>query len=69
MNSKPLSVLLEEAFVQCRDMDASLAFYESLGFEVVGRLPATRIATGDVGVQLGDASGLLWGMCLIPLLG
>jgi peroxiredoxin len=25
MNSKPLSVLLEEAFVQCRDMDASLA--------------------------------------------
>lgn len=25
MNSKPLSELLEEAFVQCRDMDASLA--------------------------------------------
>jgi peroxiredoxin len=25
MNSKPLSDLLEEAFVQCRDMDASLA--------------------------------------------
>jgi peroxiredoxin len=25
MNSKPLSVLLEEAFVRCRDMDASLA--------------------------------------------
>jgi peroxiredoxin len=25
MNSKPLSQLLEEAFVQCRDMDASLA--------------------------------------------
>ncbi len=25
MNSKPLSVLLEEAFVECRDMDASLA--------------------------------------------
>ena len=25
MNSKPLSVLLEEAFVQCRDMEASLA--------------------------------------------
>lgn len=25
MNSKPLSVLLEEAFVQCRDMDASLS--------------------------------------------
>jgi peroxiredoxin len=25
MNSNPLSVLLEEAFVQCRDMDASLA--------------------------------------------
>jgi peroxiredoxin len=25
MNSKPLSVLLEEAFVACRDMDASLA--------------------------------------------
>ena len=25
MNSKPLSELLEEAFVKCRDMDASLA--------------------------------------------
>ena len=25
MTSKPLSQLLEEAFVQCRDMDASLA--------------------------------------------
>ena len=25
MNSKPLSELLEEAFVRCRDMDASLA--------------------------------------------
>ena len=25
MNSKPLSVLLEESFIQCRDMDASLA--------------------------------------------
>ena len=25
MNSKPLSQLLEEDFVQCRDMDASLA--------------------------------------------
>ena len=25
MNSKPLSVLLEEAFAHCRDMDASLA--------------------------------------------
>jgi len=25
MNAKPLSALLEEAFVQCRDMDASLA--------------------------------------------
>jgi peroxiredoxin len=25
MNSKPLSVLLEEAFIECRDMDASLA--------------------------------------------
>ena len=25
MNSKPLSELLEEVFVRCRDMDASLA--------------------------------------------
>ena len=25
MNSKPLSELLEEAFIRCRDMDASLA--------------------------------------------
>jgi peroxiredoxin len=39
MNSKPLSELLEEAFVQCRDMDASLA----------ERLQAFADAVGEFG--------------------
>jgi peroxiredoxin len=38
MNSKPLSVLLEEAFVECRDMDASLADRLQAFAEAVRRL-------------------------------
>lgn len=45
MNSKPLSQLLEEAFVQCRDMDASLA----------ERLQAFADAVRRFGPQFQDA--------------
>ena len=45
MNSKPLSQLLEEAFVQCRDMDASLA----------ERLQAFANAVRRFGPQFQDA--------------
>ena len=38
MNSKPLSQLLEEAFVQCRDMDASLAERLQAFADAVSRL-------------------------------
>jgi peroxiredoxin len=45
MNSKPLSQLLEEAFVRCRDMDASLA----------ERLKAFADAVRQFGPQFQDA--------------
>jgi peroxiredoxin len=38
MNSKPLSVLLEEAFIECRDMDASLAEKLQAFADAVSRL-------------------------------
>jgi hypothetical protein len=38
MNSKPLSVLLEEAFIECRDMDASLAERLQAFADAVSRL-------------------------------
>ena len=45
MNSKPLSQLLDEAFVQCRDMDASLS----------ERLQAFADAVRRYGPQFQDA--------------
>ena len=38
MNSTPLSVLLEEAFIKCRDMDASLAERLQAFADAVSRL-------------------------------
>jgi peroxiredoxin len=49
MNSKPLSQLLEEAFVRCRDMDASLA----------ERLQAFADAVRQFGPQFQDAVDIL----------
>jgi peroxiredoxin len=49
MNSKPLSQLLEEAFVRCRDMDASLA----------ERLQAFADAVSAFGPQFQDAVDVL----------
>jgi hypothetical protein len=49
MNSKPLSQLLEEAFVRCRDMDASLA----------KRLQAFADAVRQFGPQFQDAVDIL----------
>jgi hypothetical protein len=59
MNSKPLSVLLEEAFVECRDMDASLADRLQAFADAVRRLGpdfqeavdklVTRLKEHDVG--------------------
>jgi peroxiredoxin len=49
MNSKPLSQLLEEAFVRCRDMDASLA----------ERLQAFADAVRAFGPQFQDAVDVL----------
>jgi peroxiredoxin len=49
MNSKPLSQLLEEAFVRCRDMDASLA----------ERLQAFADAVRQFGPQFQDAVDVL----------
>ena len=55
MNSKPLSQLLEEAFVQCRDMDASLAERLQAFAEAVRRLgPHFQVAVDRSG---GTGSG------------
>jgi peroxiredoxin len=49
MNSKPLSQLLEEAFVQCRDMDASLGERLQAFAEAVRRLgPQFQTAVDDL---------------------
>ena len=53
MNSKPLSELLEEAFVQCRDMDASLAERLQAFADAVGELgPIFQSSVDDLVARL-----------------
>ena len=53
MNSKPLSELLEEAFVQCRDMDASLAERLQAFADAVRELgPIFQSSVGDLVARL-----------------
>jgi peroxiredoxin len=55
MNSKPLSDLLEEAFVQCRDMDASLAERLQAFADAVRRLgPNFQDAVDDLVARLKE---------------
>jgi len=55
MNSKPLSELLEEAFVQCRDMDASLAERLQAFADAVRRLgPNFQDAVDDLVARLKE---------------
>ena len=55
MNGKPLSVLLEEAFVQCRDMDASLAERLQAFADAVRRLgPNFQDAVDDLVARLKE---------------
>jgi peroxiredoxin len=55
MNSKPLSDLLEEAFVQCCDMDASLAERLQAFAEAVRRLgPNFQVAVDQLVVRLRE---------------
>jgi peroxiredoxin len=55
MNAKPLSVLLEEAFVQCRDMDASLAERLQAFADAVRRLgPNFQDAVDDLVARLKE---------------
>jgi peroxiredoxin len=55
MNSKPLSVQLEEAFVQCRDMDASLAERLQAFADAVRRLgPNFQDAVDDLVARLKE---------------
>jgi peroxiredoxin len=55
MNSKPLSELLEEAFVRCRDMDASLAERLQAFADAVRRLgPNFQDAVDDLVARLKE---------------
>ena len=58
MNSKPLSELLEEAFVKCRDMDASLAERLQAFAEAVRDLgPIFQSSVDDLVTRLRAARG------------